>query len=111
MFVLRNPIPANIVAVLTQLVEIVGCCFRAFLIQAPEFPHDLRRPRRDAAHEPRVKQVALRNGVRDHALFRRIVALNIQAFWELVVFLLLFEALEFQFRKQAVPRKCLIKRV
>ncbi len=55
MFVLRDTVAANVVAVLTELVEVVGRRFRRFSIERPEFAHDLGRARGDAAHELRVE--------------------------------------------------------
>ena len=109
--ILRNAVAANIVAVLTQLIEVVGRRFRTFRVERPEFPHNLRRPRRDTTHQARVKQVALRNGVVDLSLFCRIITQNIQTFRKLIVLFLLFIAFQFQFRKQTVSRECLVQRV
>ena len=109
--ILLNPVAANVVTVLAELIEIIRRLFRAFCIQRPELPHHLRRARRDTAHEPRVEQIALCNGVVDQAGFCGVVAEKVQAIREIVVLRLLFIALELQLRKQAVPRKCLIKRV
>ena len=109
--ILCDAVAADVVAVLTQLIEIIRRRFWRLRIERPELPHNFRRTRRDTAHEPRIKQIALRNGVRDHALFRRIVTHNIQTFRKIIVVHLLFVAFELQFRKQAIPCKCLIKRV
>jgi len=111
MLVLCNAVAADIVAVLTQLVKIICRLFGTFRIQRPELPHDLGRPRRDAAHELRIKQIVLRNRVMDLPVSNCIVAQNIQAFRELVVFLLLFITLEFQFRQKRISCKYLIQRV
>ena len=84
--VLCDAVAADIVAVLAELVEVIGRRFRRFSIERPELPHDLGRPRCHAAHEPRVKQIALRNGVRDHSLLRRIIAEDVQTFWKTMAF-------------------------
>ena len=111
MLILCDAVAADIVAVLTQLIEIIRRRFRTFLIQAPEFSHHFRRCRRHAAHETSVKQVALRNGVRDHSLLRRIIAEDVQTFRKTMAFYLFFVAFEFQFRQKRISRKRLIQRV
>ena len=72
---------------------------------------DFRGLRRDAAHELRVEQVALRDGIRDQSLFGGVIAQQIQACQKVVVRRLLFIALELQLRKQAIPRECFIQRM
>ena len=109
--VLRNAVAADIVAVLTQLIEVVGRRFRTFRVERPELPHDLRRPRRDTTHQARVKQIALRNRVRNQTGFRRIVAEQIQAVRKIIALRLFFIAFQLQLGKQAVPRECFIQRM
>ena len=72
---------------------------------------DFRGLRRDAAHELRVEQVALRDGIRDHSLFGGVIAQQIQACRKVVVRRLLFIALELQLRKERVSRERLVERV
>ena len=109
--VLRDTVTANIIAVLTQLVEIVRRSLGRFCVKRPELPHDLRRARGDAAHEPRVKQVALRNRVVDLSVLDCIVAQDIQTFRKLIAFFLLFVAFQLQLCQQAVPRERLVQRM
>ena len=111
MSVLRDAVAANVVAVLTQFVEVVRRSLGRFCVQTSELPHHLRRARRDAAHQARIKQIAFRNGVVDLSVFGCVIAQNVQEFRKIIVFLLLFVAFQFQFRKQAVSRKGLIQRV
>ena len=72
---------------------------------------DFRGLRRDAAHELRVEQVALRDGIRDQSLFGGIIAQNVQTCRETAVLRLLFIALELQLRKERVSRERLVERV
>ena len=72
---------------------------------------DFRGLRRDAAHELRVEQVALRDGIRDQSLFGGIIAQNVQTCREIAVLRLLFIALELQLRKERVSRERLVERV
>ena len=109
--VLCDAVAADIVAVLTELIEVVGSRFRTFLIQAPEFSHDFRRSRRKAAHEARVKKISLGDRVVDQPLFGGIIAQNVQTCREIAVLRLLFIALELQLRKERVSRERLVERV
>ena len=111
MLVLCDAVAADVVAILTELVEVIGRRFRAFCVKRPELPNNFGRARGDAAHEPRVKQVALGNRVMDLLVFDCVVAQNVQAFWKSIMLFLLFVALKFQLRKQTVPRKRLIQRM
>ena len=109
--VLCDAVAANIIAVLTELVEIVRRRFRGLCVERPELAHHLRGPRRDAAHEPRVKQVALRNRVVDLSLFYRVIAQKVQTFWKTMAFHLFFVALQFQFRQKCVSGEGFVQRV
>ena len=72
--VLRHARGTDVVRVLTEPVKPVRRLLGRFTVQASERPDDLRRPRRDHAHEGRVKEVASGDALAlQKALFRGIV--------------------------------------
>ena len=109
--VFRNAVAADVVAVLTQGVEIVRRRLRGLGIPRPELPHHLRRAGRQEAHEPRVEQVALRDGVRGQPFLGGVIAQQLQARREVEALLLLFVAFQMQLRKNRISRKRLVQRM
>ena len=109
--VLRDAVAADVVAVLTEGVEVVRRRLGGLGIPRPELPHHLRRAGRQEAHELRVEQVAFGDGIRDHPLLGGVIAQQIQALREIKVLLLLFVTLQPQFRKKGIPCERLVQRV
>ena len=56
--VLLHTVSADIVRILTELIEKFGGCFRTFLILLPEIPYHLAWPRHQNTHELCVKQIS-----------------------------------------------------
>ena len=77
--ILCDPVPSDIIGVLTERIIPVRRLTRAFLIQGVKLPIHLRRSRRQISHQLCVKQIAVRHRVvRDHPLLCRIIAEQIK---------------------------------
>ena len=56
-------ITTNIIAVLTEFIEVIGCFLWIFLISAPELILYLRRTRHQTVHKSGIKKVSVHNTV------------------------------------------------
>ena len=109
--ILGDTVAADVIAVLTQGVEIVRRRLGGLGIARPELPHHLRGAGRQEAHELRVEQVALGDGVRNQSFLGGIIAQQLQALREIKVLRLLFVAFQMQLRKNRISRKRLVQRM
>ena len=101
--ILFDPVTADVVGILTQLVEIIRCFHRAFLIQLPEFRRHLRRSRHQAVHQLRVEQIPVNNAVMLHqplfgCIIKKLIQrlLQIRMLRHLLLFLIIIQFQDLQ---------------
>ena len=76
-----DPIPADIIVILAELIKGVGCLLRVLSVELFKFRDDLGRTRRDDSHQSGVKQISGHNIITvDDSPFQRNVCQCIQHF-------------------------------
>ncbi len=74
-----NPIPADVVGVLAELIVPVGGFLRGLSVQGPELPDHLGGPGGKYPHQPGVQQIPIGNGILlQYAPLNRIIQQRLQ---------------------------------
>ena len=82
--ILFNPISADIIAVLTEFIKIIGRLFRSFLIQFIEFMAYHARQRDQFSHDFCIKQIPVHNRITNQSFFHRIICNLLQNLFQLL---------------------------